>query len=241
LRKLSLLICAVFAFAACARAQSQTSQPQASPTTQASQTQASQTQPSQTQPSQTQDSQAQAPKKIQFSQIDVAAGGSTFFSQQSTSSSQAFIEPALKGGLYPALTFDVLLKNNFGFYAEGTFRDHEGLYDEYQKFRPIFYDINGVYSHKVILKGTFDFYGGVGGESLIFYNEFFSCPTDSCRAQVSANHLLLHAGVGFRYYPWLRRRLFLRPEAHYYRIIDNTEFNSGNFLRLGASVGYTFK
>ena len=106
--------------------------------------------------------------------------------------------------------------------------------------RRIFYDINGVYSRKVILKGTFDFLGGVGGESLLFYNEFFNCPSGSCRAQVSANHLLLHAGVEFRYYPWLKRHYFIRPEAHYYRIIDNTEFNSGNFLRLGASVGYTF-
>jgi hypothetical protein len=176
----------------------------------------------------------------QVSQINVAAGGSTFFSPKPITSSEAFVEPPLKGGLYPQLSFDALMKNHFGFNAEGTFRDHEGLYDDYQKFRPIFYDINGMYSRKVILKGTFDFLGGVGGESLLFYNEFFNCPSGSCRAQVSANHLLLHAGVEFRYYPWLKRHYFIRPEAHYYRIIDNTEFSTGNLLRLGASVGYTF-
>ena len=178
--------------------------------------------------------------EAQVSQINIAAGGSTFFSEKSTSASVAFIEPPLKGGLYPSLSFDALMKNHFGFNVEGTFRDHQGLYDDYQKFRPIFYDINGVYSHKVMLKGTLDLLGGVGGESLLFYNDFFNCPSDACRAQVSANHLLLHAGAEFRYYPWLKRHFFIRPEAHYYRIIDNTEFNSGNFLRLGASVGYTF-
>jgi hypothetical protein len=176
----------------------------------------------------------------QVAQIDVAGGGSTLFSSKSTSASEAFLPPPIRGGVYPSLSADVILDNHFGFNAEGAFRFHQGIYDDYQKFRPIFYDVNGMYTHRATGKIVFDFLGGVGGESLIFYNKYYSCPSGSCRPSISANHFLLHAGIDFRYYLWRKRHVFVRPEAHYYRIIDNTEFNSGNILRLGASVGYTF-
>jgi hypothetical protein len=47
----------------------------------------------------------------------------------------------------------------------------------------------------------------------------------------------VHAGFGIRYSLW--RNFFIRPEANYYRIFNNT-FHSDNVVRLGASVGYTF-
>jgi hypothetical protein len=176
----------------------------------------------------------------QVSQIDFAAGGSTLFSARSNSSSVAFVAPPLKGGVYPSFSVDVLLDNHFGFNAEGDFRYHQGIYDGYQKFRPIFYDINGVYTRRATAKASLDFMGGVGGETLLFYNAFGECPSGACRAQISGNHLLLHAEFDIRYYPWRKRHFFLRPEAHYYRIVDNSEFSSSNLLRLGASVGYSF-
>jgi len=45
-------------------------------------------------------------------------------------------------------------------------------------------------------------------------------------------------GADVRYTAW--RHFFVRPEAHFYRIFNNNEFHSGNVLRLGVSVGYTF-
>lgn len=176
----------------------------------------------------------------QVSQIDFAAGGSTFFSSKSTSASEAFLAPNLEGGLYPNFSADVLLDNHFGFNGETTFRYHQGLYDDYQKFRPIFYDINGVYTHKATAKAHLDLMAGIGGESLLFYNVFAYCPSGECRASVSSNHFLLHLEADIRYYPWQKRHIFVRPEAHFYRIVDNTEFNSGNILRFGASIGYSF-
>ncbi|HTW58440.1 MAG TPA: hypothetical protein VMD99_09925 [Terriglobales bacterium] len=176
----------------------------------------------------------------QVSQIDIAAGGSTMFSPSYYSSSVAFVPPPLEGAVYPSFSADVLLDNHFGFNAEGMFRYHQGLYAGYQKFRPIFYDVNGVYTRKVAAKTTVDFMAGLGGESLLFYNVFGSCPSGACRASISSNHLLLHAEFDMRYYFWRKRNLFIRPEAHFYRIVDNTEFSSGNILRLGASIGYTF-
>jgi hypothetical protein len=174
----------------------------------------------------------------QVAQIDFAVGGSTPFSTKSISSSEAFVPPPLKGGVYPNFSTDVLLNNHFGFNAEVAFRYHQGLYAEYQKFRPVFYDVNGVYSQRISARASLNFLGGFGGESLIFYNEFASCPSGTCRVSLSSNHFLLHAGAELPYRFW--RHFFVRPEAHFYRIIDNTEFNSANILRLGASVGYTF-
>jgi hypothetical protein len=176
----------------------------------------------------------------QVAQIDVAVGGSTMFSQKSNSSSEAYVQPPLKGGVYPELSFDVRFKNRFGINAEGVFRYHHTFYDQYQEFRPIFYDINGTYTSRVNKKMSADFLGGVGGESLLFYNVFGSCPTETCRDNLSATHLMLHAGFDLRYYVWQKRRFFIRPEANFYRLIDNSQFSSSNILRLGASIGYSF-
>jgi len=175
----------------------------------------------------------------QVSQIDIAAGGSTLFSPKSNNSSEAFVPPPLKGGLYPAFSVDVLLKNNFGFNAETDFRYHKGLYDDYQRFRPIFYDVNGVYTKRANRRTNLDLLAGVGGESLLFYNAFGNCPSGACRASISSNHFVLHVEADVRYR--LKWNFFIRPEAHFYRIIDNNEFSSANILRLGASLGYAFK
>jgi hypothetical protein len=174
----------------------------------------------------------------QIAQIDIAGGGSTPFSTQPNYSSQAFLPPPLKGGVYPGFSADVIFKNHFGINAEGLFRYHKGIYAGYQSFRPIFYDVNGMYVHRIAAKVNGDLLAGFGGESLIFYNAFGSCPSGACRDTLSTNHLVLHVGGDIRYYFW--HHAFVRPEAHFYRIINNNEFSSSNFLRLGASVGYTF-
>jgi hypothetical protein len=176
----------------------------------------------------------------QVAQIDVAAGGSSMFSQKSNSSSEAFILPPLKGGVYPAFTLDARWKNRFGINAEGVFRYHHTFYDGYQEFRPIFYDINGTYTSRVNKKMSADFLGGAGGESLLFYNVFGGCITSTCSDHLSTTHFMLHAGFDLRYYFWQKRHWFVRPEAHFYRLIDNSQFSSGNILRLGASIGYSF-
>jgi hypothetical protein len=179
--------------------------------------------------------------QAQVAQIDVAAGGSSMFSQKSNSSSEAFILPPLKGGVYPSLSLDVRLKNRFGINAEGVFRYHHTFYDEYQEFRPIFYDINGSYTSRVNKKMSADFLGGAGGESLLFYNVFATCIASTCKDNLSSTHFMLHAGFDIRYYFWRKRRVFVRPEANFYRLFDNSQFSSSNILRLGASIGYSFQ
>ena len=80
---------------------------------------------------------------------------------------------------------------------------------------------------------------GFGGESLLFYNTFSRCNYSNCLVNVNSNHFLLHLGGGVRYYVW--REFFIRPEVHYYRVLNNSQFNSDNIFRVGASIGYTFR
>ena len=81
---------------------------------------------------------------------------------------------------------------------------------------------------------------GIGGQTLIFYNQFYSCtvPTGGCSTHLNSTHFLVHAGVGIRYSVW--RGIFVRPEAHWYFIPNNFQFHSDNVFRVGASLGYTF-
>ena len=172
-------------------------------------------------------------------QIDVAVGDSTLVSSKYTGSSQAFLPPGEKGGTYPSFSADVIFKNRIGFSGEVAVRAKQGLYNNYQPFRPILYDFNALIAPRFGDKITAEFMAGVGGESLRFYNANGNCsyPT-GCLVHVSSNHLLVHVGGGVRYYFW--RSFFVRPEAHLYWIHNNTQFNSNYVGRVGASVGYTF-
>ena len=171
-------------------------------------------------------------------QIDIAVGGSTLFSSKPTSASVAYPPPAEKGGNYPFVSAEAVFKNRFGFSVEGAFRYRQGLYNGYQRFRPVLYDANAVFAPRVSDRMSADLMAGVGGETLLFYNEFASCKFGSCPTYISSDHLLGHAGGGVRYY--FLGNLFVRPEAHYYYVVGNKEFHSSNVLRLGASIGFTF-
>ena len=170
-------------------------------------------------------------------QIDLAVGGSSLFSSRPISASQAYPPPAEKGGLYPSVSAEVVFKNRLGLSAELAYRDKQGFYNGYQRFRPVLYDVNAVFAPRLSPKMRADFMAGAGGESLVFYNQFASCNFASCPTNVSSTHLLAHLGGGVRYYFW--RHFFVRPEAHYYFVINNSQFHSDSVLRLGASIGYT--
>lgn len=168
-------------------------------------------------------------------QLDFAVGGGTLFSTKNITASQAYLPPAEKGGVYPSVSIERVFKNHYGYSAEIAFRYHEGFYDGSQKFRPVIYDFNAVYESRLAKKFNGEFQAGLGGQSTFFYG---SCAS-GCPTHLDSNRFLLHAGFGLRYS--LFHRLFVRPEANYYRILNNTvDFHSDNVLRLGASIGYTF-
>jgi hypothetical protein len=172
-------------------------------------------------------------------QIDIAVGDNAILSAKYSGSSQAYLPPGEKGGAYPSFSADVIFKNRLGFSGEVAVRAKQGLYNNYQPFRPILYDFNALFAPQFGEKITAEFMAGVGGESLRFYNANGNCsyPT-GCIIHVSSNHLLVHVGGGVRYYFW--HSFFVRPEAHLYWIHNNTQFNSNYVGRVGASIGYTF-
>lgn len=172
-------------------------------------------------------------------QFDVAAGGSTLWSSRDNSASAAFLPPPEKGGTYPDVWIQYLNEHDRGIAIEGAFRYHEGVYNNFQLFRPIFYDANFVYSHRLAPKTHGDFMAGAGAESLLFYY-YGTCGVigGGCSVHLNSTHFLIHTGFGVRYYAW--RNIFVRPEVNYYFIPNNYQFHSDNVFRLGASVGYTF-
>jgi len=171
-------------------------------------------------------------------QIDFAIGGSTLWSPKPLTASQAFLPPAEGGGVYASASLQYLTERRFGFNVEGALRPKEALYNGYQYFRPVLYDVNAVHALRLAPKTRGDLMAGVGGESLLFYKQINCNYSAGCRAYVNDTHFLVHGGVGVRYYFW--HTFFVRPEIHYYFIPNNFQFHSDHVLRMGASIGHTF-
>jgi hypothetical protein len=145
-----------------------------------------------------------------------------------------------KGGLFTNISADVIFHRRMGIGFDAAWRTTQGNFGGLgQPYRPILFDFNGVYQPRLSKKVGADLFAGVGWQSSRFYG--FQ-PTFSCEAlnacYNSANHFLVDFGGGVRYYVW--NHFFVRPEAHYYHILNNTDFyTSGNVIRIGASIGYT--
>lgn len=153
--------------------------------------------------------------------------------------------PSLSGGLYPSFSGMFRLKHHIGFGGEVAWRARQAVYGGsnsslfvYQPYRPIFYDFNAVYG-KTFKKVGADVMAGVGGEDLRFYTPYYNCGTFSgCTNYQSSNHFAWHFGGDIRYYFW--GHAFIRPEAHYYVVHNNVEFNKVNVSRFAVSIGYSF-
>jgi hypothetical protein len=144
-----------------------------------------------------------------------------------------------RGGLYTNIGGDVIFKGRIGAGFDASWRsigDFGGLGYSY---RPILFDINAVYQPRLNKKVGADLFGGIGWQTTRFYS--FQ-PTSNCinfgACYTSSKHFLVDVGAGVRYYVW--GHAFVRPEVHYYHILNNTDvFSSENVIRVGASIGYT--
>lgn len=146
-----------------------------------------------------------------------------------------------RGGLYANVGGDVIFHRRLGFGFDAVWRGGQGLFGgpQGQPYRPLLFDFNGVFQPRISKKAGLDLMGGIGWQSTRFYGY---TPTSGCvyfgACYTSANHFLVDIGGGVRYYVW--GHFFLRPEAHYYHILNNSDFfSSGNVIRVGASIGYT--
>jgi hypothetical protein len=179
-------------------------------------------------------------------QGDAMIGFGTIIGTGTTDSAcvQSFVSNCVgkeTGGLYTTISGDVVFRRRVGFNFEANWRTSQALdaANGGQYYRPLIFDFNGLYQPKISKKAGADLMAGIGWQSTRFYQytATFSCQYyNSC--YVSNNHFLVHFGGGLRYYVW--GHVFVRPEVHYYQIVNNTDvFSSGNVFRVGASIGYT--
>jgi hypothetical protein len=142
-----------------------------------------------------------------------------------------------KGGLYPNIGADVIFHRRMGIGFDVTWKGDQGSYAGIP-YRPILVDFNGVYQPRLGKKLGLDLTGGLGWQSTRFYASQYTCSFFSCINYTSSDHFLIDLGAGVRYYVW--GHFFVRPEAHYYWVHNNTNDFTGNSLfKVGASIGYT--
>ena len=175
-----------------------------------------------------------------------AFGFGTVKAPGATVNSSGIPVPSVSGGLYPSFSGIFILKHHIGFGGEVAWRARQAVYGGStssfsfaQPYRPIFYDFNAVYGMTLQKKIGVDVMAGIGGEDLRFYTPYYSCGSFSgCTNYVSSNHFAGHFGGDIRYYFW--GHAFIRPEAHYYLVRNNVEFNNANVARFAVSIGYSF-
>jgi hypothetical protein len=177
----------------------------------------------------------------QGQQADAMIGFGTIISPGADECNATTFTCPEKGGLYTNIGGDVIFHKRLGFGFDAAWKATQGAYGGSggQPFRPILFDINGVYQPRLNKKAGLDLMAGIGWQTTRFYGYQ---PTSGCvyfgACYLSSNHFLVDIGGGLRYYVW--GHVFVRPEAHYYKIFNNTsDFTSGNIVRLGASIGYT--
>lgn len=174
-----------------------------------------------------------------------AFGFGTVTAPGPSTDSSGFPFPSLSGGLYPSFSGIFLFKRHIGFGGEVAWRARQAVYGGTisnfsfaQPYRPIFYDFNAVYGSRFGKKFGGDVMAGIGGEDLRFYTPYYTCGITSCTNYQSSNHFAGHFGADLRYYFW--GHAFIRPEAHYYVVHNNVEFNKANVARYTISIGYSF-
>ncbi len=171
-------------------------------------------------------------------QVDVAFGVSNVLAPSSNYTSSSTVTQSIGGGAFPGFSADALIHHRFGIQGEIYWRGSQNTYEGYQPFRPIFFDVNGMWLPKINRRVTGELLAGIGAETVRFYNNTYSCNYFSCTDYSSENKFIGHFGVGVRLYAW--KNLFIRPEAAVYLIPSNDYFNSNYATRVGASIGYSF-
>jgi len=169
---------------------------------------------------------------------DVALGFGSLMAPSSASASSQYSNQTLGGGLYPSFSVDFLIRHRMGVQGEVSWRGGRNLYFGYEPFRPIFYNINGIWAPKLGNKLGVELMAGIGAASIRFYTGSYQCNFVTCTDYTSVNHFMGDVGAGLKYY--VHGHFFVRPEVRLYLIHNNFEFSSGRATRAGASIGYSF-
>ena len=176
--------------------------------------------------------------------VDAAFGGGTLLAPSADScSGNCQVPQSLGGGAFLGFSGDVIFWHNLGLGAEVNWRASQGsgayaaIYGV--NYRPLFYDINAVYSPKIANRAYLEVVGGSGAMSTHLY-QCNSCGIAGGSTLVaSSSHFDADFGGGIKFY--IKHGFFVRPEARVYWINNDTNFAGSYATRVGASIGYTFK
>ncbi|HXB21311.1 MAG TPA: hypothetical protein VNV88_08020, partial [Candidatus Solibacter sp.] len=158
-------------------------------------------------------------RTVHAQQLDAAFGLSAVHSTSAFDASGSFFPQSVGGGVFPTFSADFLLYKHFGVGGEVSWRATRNFSGGFAPFRPIFYDFDAVYAPPLGKRAALELVAGLGGESIRFYQDFFTCGAFSCSNFVSSNHLLGAVGAGIKLYTV--HDIFIRPEARFYFIRHN--------------------
>lgn len=186
----------------------------------------------------------------QAQKIDLAFGVSTIeapgASACGSSCGNPYFPETLAGGAYPGFSGDVLFWHNLGFGAEVSWRaaQRENFEQSGFNFRPVFYNFNAVYAAKVVPHVAVELVGGIGGsDTHVLACNALVFSSSSCVGGTStigsSNHFDADFGGGVKLY--VHGGFFIRPEARFYIIHNETDYSANHATRVGASIGYTFR
>ncbi|MGA2004077.1 MAG: hypothetical protein ABSG70_11885 [Terriglobales bacterium] len=148
---------------------------------------------------------------------------------------------SLTGGAYLGINGDVLFYHNMGIGAEINWRASQASNVNVTgaTYRPLFWNINYVYSPKLMSHVYGELVGGIGSLSTRYYCGTSCYDPYTGTNYVSSNHFDGDFGGGIKLYA--TKGLFIRPEVRVYVVNNNTDFSSNHNIRYGVTLGYTFR
>lgn len=183
-------------------------------------------------------SQAQRVYSTPGPQGDLGFSVGTLTAPSSGSASGNHSPQTIGGGTYLTISGNYLFAHNLGFGSEVSWRASQNLYQGYEPFRPIFYDVHATYAPNLGKHAQLELIGGMGGLSTRFYSQTYACDVFTCTNYSSSDHFMGDVGAGVRLY--VSHGIFLRPEFREYFIHNAYEFSSGHASREGVTLGYAF-
>ena len=146
------------------------------------------------------------------------------------------------GGLFATTGGSLMITPHYGFGGEVSFRTSQGGYAGL-KYRPIFYDFNGIYHPMGTRRLVPEIQAGLGAVNLRFYQNqqacdvFAGCSNSNLFVE-SSNHFQLHFGAGLKYY--VRGQLFVQPRFDLHWVNNFFQFGNNLVPEYSVALGYTF-
>jgi hypothetical protein len=150
--------------------------------------------------------------------------------------------PPKMGGAFLKFGGTFMFTPHFGAGAETSFRASQGDYAGL-KYKPTFYEFNGVYHPIAGGRVVPEFQAGLGGVNLKFYytqqycDIFAGCQSSNSYLE-SSNHFQVHFSAGVKFY--VKNGFYVKPQVDAHWVNNFFQFGSSWVPEYGGVIGYTF-